>query len=435
VADEPPPPPFIPPATARTPPPAGASRPAPNRTPLLIGIGAIIAALLIGAAGYAYWTGMIGDRPGSIAREVTAELKRQGFDNVMVTMGRDWVARVSGSVVGQDKKQALDAALVGRSEIAGTNFDALELRPSQDEIRDDIAKILAANRLGHITAEVDESGTVILNGRAASEHEIEIADDVVMGVPGVSSVDRRIGLPFAVLEREINQALRESGFTGVRASVRNIDDISVSGVLGGDEDRTAVIAKVVETGSTFREAIDAARVRDEMSVAAPPVRVERELEAIAVGAAPSIQQATPPAARQSSGPVQAGQVEAPPVAPATIHGTWEGSIDAKWVPSVVARMWIQGTTAGVVAGRTEYAERAPYGKTITTCHGTLRFVESSSNLFVFSESITKNLEPGCPGGGLVKMSLVSADTVEAQWTRNPEKRPDKVEWSGTLRKR
>ena len=249
--------------------PAGATaRPPRNWRPAMIGGGVLGLLLLTVGAGYAYWTGLIGDRPGSIAREVTAELKEEGFSNVTVIVGKDWIAHVSGSVVGQDKKQALEATLVGRSEIVGTNFDALEVRPSHDEIHAEIAKALAANRLGHITAEVDDHGSVILTGRAEREHEIEHASDIVMSVPGVSAVDPRISLPFSVVEREINQALRESGFTGVRIGVRSIDDISVSGILREDQDRAAVIAKVVEIAATFGETINPSAIRDETTIEA-----------------------------------------------------------------------------------------------------------------------------------------------------------------------
>ena len=387
-----------------------------------------MAVLLLGAAGYGYWTGLIGDRPGSIAREVTKSLQEAGFDSVTVAMGKDWVAHVSGSVVGQDKKQALEATLAGRSEIVGTNFDALEVRPSHDEILAEIAKALAASRLGHITAEVDDRGSVILTGRAEREHEIERASDTVMSVPGVSAVDPRISLPFAVLQREINQALRESGFTGVRIGVRNIDDISVSGILREEQDRAAVIAKIVETGAAYREAIDPEAIHDQMTIDVPIAPSEIAVQAPVVTTAPPARQSGGSAAPDTERPQETSRTASSSIPPATIHGTWEGSIKTKWLPTLEARIWVERTSGGGAVGRTEYAERAPYGKT-TTCHGTLFIVEASSNLFVFREGIKR----GCPGGGLIKMSLISADTVEAQWT--PLKRPDKVDYSGTLRRR
>jgi hypothetical protein len=371
----------------------------------------LVAVSLIGAGGYAYWTGIIGDRPGSIAREVTVELQQQGYDGVTVAIGKDWIARVTGVVVGQDRKQALETTLKGRSEFAGINLDALEVRASREEILAAITKGLAANRLGHITAEVDEKGGVVLVGRAEREYDIARASDVAMGVPGVTAVEPRIGKPFSVLQREINQALRASGFTGVRAGVPSLEAVVLTGILRDEADRAAVIAGVVDAANALGETIDAALVQDEMIVEVPVVLAPSKQ----ASAAPTPD--VPTAAFESTEPV--------PVMP-PIVGTWSGQI--RWgIVGSKAAFHISDATVGGDVGRTEYSGSYPY------CRGKLRLVDSSGNEYTFEEKITeKNPRATCPGGGTVTMLLSTDGAANVKWMRSNNY--SAVRYKGTLNK-
>lgn len=395
----------LPPAS----PPVVAPAPARNLKPLLIGVGALGVALLIGTAGYAYWRGIIGDRPGSIAAELTAELKQQGFDEVAVAMGKDWIAMVSGSVVGQDRKQALETALLGRSEIAGISLDALEVRPSRAEILDAITQGLTANRLGHIRAEVDETGSVVLVGRAERERDSARASDIAMSVPGVGAVDPRIGKPYSVIEREINQALRAAGFARVRARIASLEEVTVSGTLRSDGDRTAVVARVADTASALGETIDATRIRDEMTVEAPVLAVPPPRQTRA--APPS----APTAAFESA--------PSPPVAPPVV-GTWGGQI--RWgIVGSRAALRVDDATVGGEAGRTEYFGSYLY------CRGSLRLLAVSGDEYTFEETVTeKNPRATCPGGGTVTLVLTTHDTASVKWMRS--NKLSAVRYKGTL---
>lgn len=412
ATDAPPSPPAGVPPESRMPPTRDAAQSIRNRRPLLPGIGALVVALLIGAGGYGYWIGIIGDRPGSIARDVIAELRQLGFDQVTVSIGKDWIARVSGAVVGQDRKQALEAALNSQPDIASINLDALEVRPSRQEILSVITRGLADNRLGHISAEVDEAGRVVLAGRAERETDIARASDVAMGVPGVAMVDPRIGKPFSVLEREINQALRASGFTGVRARVQSLEEVVVSGTLRDEGDRTTVIARVADTASGLGETIDATLIRDDMIVDVPVVVAPPPKQA---QAAPT--QPVPTVAFESTEPVSS----TPPIV-----GTWSGQIRWGFVGSNAA-FQVNDATVGGIVGRTEYAGSYLY------CRGSLRLVDISGSEYTFEEKITeKNPRATCPGGGTVTMLLSTQGAADVKWTRS--KKLSAVRYKGTLNK-
>lgn len=408
-----------PPAASAPPPPGeprraeeAAPRAPRNRKPLFIGIGAVLLAMLIGAAAYGYWTGLIGDRPGSIARELTADLKQNGFDDVVVTMGQDWTARISGSVVGQDRKQALADALGGRPEIKSINLEALVVRPSQAEILAEVQRVLAAKRLGHFVAEVDDKGAVVLQGRALREYEIDSAVDAVKELAGVTSVDSRIGAPFTVVERNVNTALREAGFTSVRARVRSSDDISVTGTLREEGDRAAVINTVVESAGAVGETIDAASVRDEMTVDVPIAVVPRPTQRTTAAPAPT---STP--AFESVEPVAA---ESPLV------GVWDGRFRGALLPYVAA-VEIRKGAGGVLAGETAY-----FGGGNLVCRGSLRMVSEQGGLYTFQEKRTE-VRNTCPIRGVVRLVLSGSDSVQAEWSR-PES-PDNPSYKGTLKKR
>jgi hypothetical protein len=63
-----------------------------------------VVVLITSGIGYLYVSGLIGKNPANVQMKLDAELKAQGLDNLSVTVGKDWVATVSGSVENQTDK-------------------------------------------------------------------------------------------------------------------------------------------------------------------------------------------------------------------------------------------------------------------------------------------------------------------------------------------
>lgn len=54
--------------------------------------------LLVGGAGYLYYSGFLGKDPAKVQMKLDAELKAQGLDDIYVEVSKDWVATVGGFV-------------------------------------------------------------------------------------------------------------------------------------------------------------------------------------------------------------------------------------------------------------------------------------------------------------------------------------------------
>lgn len=408
AADEPSPSVALP-LGSRTP-SGGVTRPARGSRALLIGVGVLVVALLVGGGGYAYWTGIIGDRPGSVASEVTDELKAGGFDGVTVKMAKDWVATVTGTVVGQDQRQRLEEIVSGRSEVRRVDLTGLSVQPSLEEIEAAVLEALQQNGLGDIDAKIAEGGLVILTGRARDSSVIGRAGETVINVPGVADVDNRIAIPFSELQREVNDALRAGGHPRARVTVDAGGEVSVSGTLVAEGERSAVIERIVATAASLGETVDPSRVRDEMIVEKPVV-VAPPPKQVRATATPTV----PTAAFESTEPE--------PVRP-PIVGTWSGQI--RWgIVGSKAAFQIGDATVGGSVGRTEYSGSYLY------CRGSLRLVEISGNEYTFDETITeKNPRATCPGGGTVTMVLSTDSAANVKWMRS--NKLSAVRYKGTL---
>lgn len=235
-------------------------------------IGAAIATtlILIGAGlAYLYWSGVVGDRRGTIGRELTANVEAQGFNDVTVTVNEEWVAVASGTVESQAKRKTIEDTLRARSGIRDVQLEGLAVKVSAADIQAAVAQALEANGLSYISAEVTDDGRVTLTGRAQEESDIDKANKAAGSVDGVTAIESRIGVPFVVLEREINQALIEAGYPDIAVRIGSETDISITGTLRDEGERPLLVAKVAEVAGGLGEAVDPAVFRDEMIVEAP----------------------------------------------------------------------------------------------------------------------------------------------------------------------
>ena len=402
--------------------PSNAAPPIPPRErksvskSLLAAIAAGLVLFVVGLLGYLYWTGVVGDRPGSVAREITAELKQKGFLEVAVAVDKNWTASVSGSVVGQDKLEAVKGLLAARSEIRGSTFDSLEVRPSTKEILADVETALASKGLATFSVLVGDEGVVQLTGAAESPTELVQAIELIQAVPGVKEVQNQTRRGAAWLERDLNSNIRDAGFADVRARVHGLDNVVLSGSLPSEDARAKVIDTVFRSGQERNEPIAPSAVHDEMTVAAPVVV------------------AAPVPARKNASPAAASTFESapeppPPVAQgsAPVRGLWVGSVTQK-ILGFQVNLRLEAVDLGQPAGKTVYSTD---GKT-AACQGSLLLVEATPEQYTFEETIERR---GllCPGGGTLRMSLTDAKTANVKWSRTAT--PDKVAAKGEVRRR
>lgn len=403
----------LPPVAMPIPQPAIAMERKPVNKTLLAAIAAAGIVLVAGLLGYLYWTGVVGDRPESVARAISAELRQQGFPDVLVTVDRNWTASVSGSVVGQDKVEAVKALIGAHSEIRGSAFEALKARPSAKEIQEGAEKSLATMGLAKFSVAVREDGVVTLTGVADGAREKSAATAAVRVVPGVRDVDSQVGVSPDWLQREIDAMLRNDGHTGVRVQVRSSEDIGIYGTVGSDYDRAAVIARVIETGNMLGEAIAPSSVHDEMTVAA------------AAAVATPTRQSAAPAVASAFESTAASQPAAQGSAP--VRGVWVGSVQQA-IFGFQVNLRLEAAAVGQPAGSTVYSTD---GKS-SACQGSLLLVEATPDQYTFEETIGKR---GllCPGGGTLRMSIKDANTAKVKWSRTAT--PDKVAAKGDVQRR
>lgn len=127
--------------------------PARRRSPLAAIV--LAAALLAGTGGYAYWSGLIGDRPGAVGQALQAELAAQGFPDVRIGSAGAFAYTLEGAV---RTEQERSAALALARSFAGvdTVTDALTLQAPLAE------RLAAANR--YIAQDLGEAGAVLAQG-------------------------------------------------------------------------------------------------------------------------------------------------------------------------------------------------------------------------------------------------------------------------------
>src|SRR5690606_28039137 len=143
------------------------------------------------------------------------------------------------------------------------------------------------------------------------------------------------------------------------------DDISVAGMLRDEAERAAVIDKIVEAAVSAGETIEAAVVRDEMTVPAPVAVAPRPTQP---GPAPAAAPSTP--AFASSEPVAAAS---------PVVGVWDGRFRGALLPYVAA-IEIRKGAGGALAGESAY-----FGGGNLVCRGSLRLVAEQGGQYTFQE--------------------------------------------------
>jgi len=460
VPSPPPPPPPPPPRVQAPPPKTETPRPAaeleetgirkPKRGkagPIAITLAAVVIAG--GVAGFLYWKGILGNRPESVAATIEAAVQEKGFDGITVTVSQDWVATVSGSVVGRVRADELLALVQQNPNIKSVTSD-FTVRPGPEELEQQVADALNARGLQGITVTVGNDLIAMLKGTVDDPSLMTVAVDTARSVSGLKDVQSAIKVSIAARQAALTQALAAGGFDQAKAEIVDENTVNISGNVYSQEEKTKLVELVSTTTgiATVNDTtqiverpavVDAAKVEADINrllqkvgLANVAAVVDEHLNATLVGNVSSqaeLDKAMKTARRVATIKSLRSEIEVARAAPApsstavaesmalnAVKGQWVGRVDTGLF-GYAFTLTINGGPIGQDVGTSVYGS----GKGI--CSGTLTLAEASGSDFSFTENITHS-GLMCPGGGTLKMKLAGDGKALFEWYRpkNPTKR-------------
>jgi len=152
-------------------------------------IGAAVGAAILASAGggYAYWAGYVGNRQGSVQNEINAELGSHGLSNIKVTVSREWVASLAGTVPNQSDKDQAFELVSGHKELKSI-VNVVQIESNATDVEKSLRNALAEAGLDALTADVDKEFIATLAGTLPSDKERINATTIAKSVAGVKAV-------------------------------------------------------------------------------------------------------------------------------------------------------------------------------------------------------------------------------------------------------
>jgi len=149
--------------------------------------------MLVGAGGagaYLYHTGAF-ISPVEINANISSALSAKGIQGVVVNVGDDRVAKLSGTA--DDAASKYEAGQVARS-VKGVKdvLENLEVLPSIADTEMRLSKALKDQQLTDILVKIDPKRTATLIGNVTAPAMIELATKAATATPGVKSVVNQI---------------------------------------------------------------------------------------------------------------------------------------------------------------------------------------------------------------------------------------------------
>lgn len=297
-----------------------------RKTILIVSMVAVVM-LTSGIGGYLWWAGYVGDRQGSVAQTLNAELSRKGLGSVKVNVDKDWKTAVEGQVASQAEKDQALALLNQHKKLK--IIDNIRVKPSRADMEQRINKALADAGMKQVTAQIDERLTkVTLNDpdlgpedRAKAEKVISsVTTDVVgttsvqvahavptpqppapLPAPSVATAPSPASPPVDVtsIESGLNEALRSEGLSGVSARVDANGNVNLQGAVATREDKDrATRLALSQAGVTgVSDFMNVAPPASSAAIAptAPPVPPQAKAPARPRAKAPALPQSPPDA--------------------------------------------------------------------------------------------------------------------------------------------
>lgn len=367
-------------------------------------VSAAITSLILAAAGaFLYWGGYVGNRQGSVAASITSDLAAKGFGSVFVTVDKNWVASVTGSVTGKEQHDGVIAAVRANTNLKGVT-DTVQVSLTATELQDKVMKALADQGLRSVAVSVSGANEVTLSGPVDSAEQKQLANQIASGVPEVAKVDDQTTKSRIWNQNELTGFIASNGFQGVQGNFRS-DQLAVLTGTVESEDRRAFLVDTVQT--TFPG------VQVQSNVAVQPTQAETNTRATG--------------SQSGSTPVQSRSEPAPAV-PAqprnvNIRGTWVGSARGALL-SYTFNLRITQDIVGQVAGTSVYGTTSSNN---ALCGGEITLIELTPDRAIFDEKMA-NGGLLCPGGGLLK--LIKSGTSAATFEWSSRKTPEKIRYRG-----
>lgn len=365
--------------------------------PAFAGVAALIA--VGGGAFYAYWTGMIGDRPQQIAAQIEEKLAAAGFADVEVALDRTWMATITGEVTGADGHAAVLTLLGAEKEVKGVS-DTLTVKPSAAEIRVAVLSAINANEIDEGEVSVDENGVVSISGIVDSAQQRDGILTAARAIAGVTSVNDGTVKSAAWVTQDVNHALNLAGLGGVRATARH---------AAGPVTLTGEVAS----------AADAARAA-EVAKSAGPATIDNQIRVAAPVAV--YNQAPVAATGQPSGAGNPNQL--PPI----YVGQWGNYGIANGPARYAVIMSIRPGSIGTDIGLAHYGTTGANGRNFTlSCVARLTLKSIENGVITVEETLTQR-SIICPGNKIVELRH-DGRAMQGEWRR---KKDNSVAMTGSL---
>lgn len=413
-------------------------------------IGSVVV-LAAGALGFMYWKGIIGNRAETVAAGILDAARQKGFDGLTLNIAPDWTATVSGTVIGQVRKDELLGIIQKDPNIKGVT-DNLTVRPGPGELEEQVSDALSSRGLKDVTVSVGDDLVAMLKGTVDDPALETVAVDAARSVSGLKDVQSAIKISIAARQAALAAALAGGGFAEVQAQVVDENTLNLTGnVYSADEKQRLVELATTTTGiATVNDTtqiierppvIDPGKVEADINRALKSAGladiaavVDEQLNATLVGSvtrASDRDKAMRTARKITAIKSLRSEIEVASAAPAAAaptaigaggaitqaKGQWGGKINAGFLSTFPFVIIINGGPIGQDVGT------SMYGSGQGVCAGTLTLTEASGTTFTFTENITRS-GFNCPGGGTMKMQMTPDGKAKYEWYRpkNPTKR-------------
>jgi len=375
--------------------------------PLII---AILFLSLGAGGGYAYWTGLIGNRPASVLEEISQELESQGFGTVQLTMDSNWRVTIAGPVNGQSGRSRVLSIVRSNENVTGVN-DQMSVTATSIERLGILRSTLAAESLDSINAAIDPDGEVAISGVLNSPEERErLARIIASQTAGGSTIIDNTARAKEWIERDINSALSAAGMYQIRAVMLSDTTASLSGTAS-DEQHVAHATKI----ATENGAVD---VQNNIRI----VTRSYQNQTAARDATDALDEAARAAGLAS--PSGQSTQDVPRAFRGTHQAVFRNGL-AKWL----GELKLSSGKIGAVVGNSAYAIIDGSSQMKVQCTFNLLLTEVANNQITLEEQKTKG-SLACPGNKRVILTKRNGSSIYGQWLR---KKNNSVAFEAELR--
>jgi osmotically-inducible protein OsmY/ribosomal protein L40E len=430
--------------------PTGVHKRPRSKAAMFTVIGTVVV-LAAAAVGYMYWKGILGNRAETVTESVLQSAREKGFDGLTLTIAPDWTATVSGTVVGDVRRDELLGIIQKNPNIKSVT-DNLTVRPGPGDLEQQVGDALSSRGLKDVTVTVGDDLVAMLKGTVDDPALETVAVDTARAVNGLKDVQSAIKLSIAARQAALTAALASGGFAEAQAQIADENTVNIIGNVYSAEEKTKLIELVTATTgiATLNDTtqiierppvVNPGKVEADInkalkSAGLPDIAavVDEQLNATLVGSvtrASDRDKAMRTARKITAIKSLRSEIEVASAAPAAAapvpigaggaiiqaKGQWGGKISAGFLSTFPFVIIINGGPLGQDVGT------SIYGSGQGVCAGTLTLTEASGTNFTFTENITRN-GFNCPGGGTLKMQMTPDGKAKYEWYRpkNPSKR-------------